>query len=265
MSLPKLSAFELLKVYFSNQKDEMISFDKNFNHNSDEINLINLKLFLFENKPNELEFNNAKRLNEFDSSDIEFSLPFQSCAFALISGEPLFEMVMSYDNSITYPVVLIIKEKSPGVNIFLVLGYSYKDGDLNITGAYYDQGKDDSHIEKTFKLFLREIRKNKIASERVNEQIKIRRNGKNTIHKIKTIIHVRQNDNPKQTGVYGGPLDWTHRWEVMGHWRRVKGIGKNREGIYETIGFTWIGNYIKGPENKPLIQKTRIIENRNEA
>ena len=57
-----------------------------------------------------------------------------------------------------------------------------------------------------------------------------------------------------------GVIDWTHRWEVMGHWRKCKGIGKDREGVYCEPNATWIKEYVKGPEDAELIKKVRIIK-----
>lgn len=48
--------------------------------------------------------------------------------------------------------------------------------------------------------------------------------------------------------VYGKRhINWTHRWEVAGHWRQYKD-GRR----------IWIGNYVKGPEDKPFIPSVRV-------
>jgi len=52
-------------------------------------------------------------------------------------------------------------------------------------------------------------------------------------------------------------INWSHQWEVMGHWRRVKRLGKDRAGDYCVNGFTWVDNFIKGEGN--LIKKPRIV------
>lgn len=56
-------------------------------------------------------------------------------------------------------------------------------------------------------------------------------------------------------------IEWQHRWKVRGHWRRIKGIGHDTEGN-EVNGFTWIKECIKGPEDKPLINRPRIFRDR---
>lgn len=42
-------------------------------------------------------------------------------------------------------------------------------------------------------------------------------------------------------------VEWTHRWIVSGHWRH---LADGRQ--------TWIGEYVKGPENLPLIVRERV-------
>lgn len=63
-----------------------------------------------------------------------------------------------------------------------------------------------------------------------------------------------------ETGLSGhGKIDWSHRFEVRGHWRKVAGIGKDRHGQRSVDGYTWITDYAKGPEDKPLIRKSRLV------
>lgn len=56
-----------------------------------------------------------------------------------------------------------------------------------------------------------------------------------------------------------GVIDWSHRWEVRGHWRDIKGVGKDRAGNYVVHGHTWVKDFVKGPEDKPLIVKNRVL------
>jgi hypothetical protein len=56
-----------------------------------------------------------------------------------------------------------------------------------------------------------------------------------------------------------GIITGSHRWEVRGHWRRVKTLGKDRAGDYVVAGFTWVKECEKGPSDRPLITKTRVL------
>lgn len=42
-------------------------------------------------------------------------------------------------------------------------------------------------------------------------------------------------------------INWTHRWEVAGHWR-----------TYQDGKRVWIASYVKGPEDKPLVQSVHV-------
>ena len=57
-----------------------------------------------------------------------------------------------------------------------------------------------------------------------------------------------------------GHLEFTHSFKVRGHWRRIseKSYGKDRNGNYNILGYTWVTDYIKG--NGELVQKLRVIK-----
>lgn len=90
---------------------------------------------------------------------------------------------------------------------------------------------------------------------------KNRKNRKKKEHIIKTRTFIvapkqyKKSDNPKFRDV-----NWTHRWNVRGHWRKVDGIGKDRQGDYSEQGRTWVKNQTRGPEGLPLIKKQHIIK-----
>lgn len=103
-----------------------------------------------------------------------------------------------------------------------------------------------------------------------NEQVKIKQkigSGKNKqLLKIKNIVHVTQKINIKNIKpLFSQKIDWSHRWEVRGHWRRVEGLGKDPTGNYCVKNFTWINEHVKGPGSKPLIKKIRFLSKSNMA
>lgn len=55
----------------------------------------------------------------------------------------------------------------------------------------------------------------------------------------------------------GHPVDWSHKWEVMGHWRKIDGIGKDKLGEYVVRGQTWVKPHEKGKGD--LVKKTRLV------
>jgi hypothetical protein len=50
----------------------------------------------------------------------------------------------------------------------------------------------------------------------------------------------------------------------MGHWREVKGIGKNRDGVYGVSGKTWVLSYVKNDVAGDPINKIRYIHHEKE-
>lgn len=84
-------------------------------------------------------------------------------------------------------------------------------------------------------------------------------------HKIKDIIFIRNKpvltDNTSQNNLPHN-IEWSYRFAVMGHWRRLPDstkIGKDRSGDYIVPGATWVVDHIRGDENLPLIDKTRVV------
>ncbi len=103
----------------------------------------------------------------------------------------------------------------------------------------------------------------RMGSERVNERIKVGSGKDKRLVKIKQVVHValhRKDSVLPKTTPQGREIDWSHRWEVMGHWRKVGGIGKDPTGLYGIKGFTWVTPHERGPENKPVVKKVRVIE-----
>ena len=47
---------------------------------------------------------------------------------------------------------------------------------------------------------------------------------------------------------------WSHRWRVRTHWRRQP-YGPRGSGLYRMVR---IESYVKGPEEKPLIEKPTV-------
>lgn len=96
------------------------------------------------------------------------------------------------------------------------------------------------------------------GSENVNIRFRIGHGENRQSGKIKSVIHVRLK-NGKGNYTSGTNVEWSHRWEVRGHWRKIQGVGKDREGTYNTQGFTWVMPHEKGPEEKDLVKKIRVV------
>lgn len=213
--------------------------------------------------------------------------PFQTCWFELMIHDGKIPLMLAHDkdnNMISGPLGMLVHERSPGrYDLFLLEAFAKTNVPLNsippgITtvdasikssgiSAFLDVSADELELPPAFALanhWLRFINDNTMAVEHTRETVLIPRPDrlhKRKPHVINQVVRIlpkhvhRKNVLPlTQHGV----IDWSHRWEVRGHWRHVKGLGKDRAGIYSVHGFTWVNNFVKGPEDKPLVVKTRV-------
>lgn len=107
--------------------------------------------------------------------------------------------------------------------------------------------------------FLREINDKTIGSISVSERISTKKPGnpKKKVHTIKDHVFIVGNTvGRKDVECRGQKIDWTHTWEVRGHWRSVSGLGKNYKGELTEYGRTWVRPCTKGAGE--LVKKMRI-------
>lgn len=75
---------------------------------------------------------------------------------------------------------------------------------------------------------------------------------------IKEVVHLTLREQMTKYPAHGASIDWSHRWEVAGHWRRIRGVGKDRTGRYLVPGATWVRPHEKGKELVAAVRKTRV-------
>lgn len=81
-------------------------------------------------------------------------------------------------------------------------------------------------------------------------------------HRIRRVIHICPKRQKETYSLQTRTIDWTHRFMVRGHWRSLNDkskVGKNRAGEYCVTGFTWVSEHERGPEELPLVKKTRVV------
>lgn len=117
-----------------------------------------------------------------------------------------------------------------------------------------------SNVEgPTVTMLLNRLAREQMGTENVRHMVRLGHGKSKQMHRIRKVIHVTPK---KETNHYDGnsrEIDWTHRWNVRGHWRKCDGLGKDRDGNYCVHGFTWVIDHEKGPEHLPLITKTRVV------
>lgn len=95
-----------------------------------------------------------------------------------------------------------------------------------------------------------------VGKEKASQRTRIGTGSDRRLMRIKNILHIAMKKEQKSyCKSLGKEIEWTHRWEVMGHWRRVATVGKDRFGNYGVKGFTWVVPHTKGAEDKNLIKK----------
>lgn len=202
-------------------------------------------------------------------------LPFETCYFEHQTENMLIDVVDQTDVEQTNEIKLrtielmfiLISETEGGGYFIIAWGYERPDP-LPMFFVFSDH----PDLKRTKNLWLKNWVRHALASmkdqvtatERVNIKQKARINGENIHHRIREVIHiVPKKNSPIRLVSEGSTIDWTHRWEVRGHWRRIdRGLGKNRKGEYCISGFTWVSSHERGPDNKPLIKKIRIMDQR---
>ena len=107
--------------------------------------------------------------------------------------------------------------------------------------------------------YLERLNNEQTGIEQVRQKVRLGVGKNKRVHRINRVIHVA----PKKDAGYSSltrEIDWSHRFAVRGHWRKLDGVGKDRAGDYCVSGFTWVSEHIRGPEHLPFIKKTRIVE-----
>lgn len=97
--------------------------------------------------------------------------------------------------------------------------------------------------------------------QQVNVKIKLGTGRDKRFHKIKRVVYVKPKKKPldEKAESQSRLVNWTQRWFVRGHWRKTDALGKDREGTYCMEGHTWVSEHIKGPEEAPIVRKTRVV------
>lgn len=111
------------------------------------------------------------------------------------------------------------------------------------------------------KHYLEKIPTSNIYIEYTDKKLKVKTKHGNEYTRINPVIHITNKTIHSKIGPYGGPMEYTHRFEVRGHWRRISptSIGKNSNNQWVVQGKTWVRDSVRGPDYLPLIKKQRIV------
>lgn len=183
---------------------------------------------------------------------IPLSLPFPCVWIESGSGENIFQTVTKTYDAPLNVFGLIIKEIPNGEHRYYTLGTIESTEGVHEPLISQPRAKE---LDSVFGEMFEDIRKSKdilMGEKRQSIKMRIGRDFLKTNRIIivspKKVKHKYEDQNK---------IEWKHTWEVMGHWRLIKGIGKNRTGDYIMLGLTWVKPHLRG--EGPLVKKIRLI------
>lgn len=187
-------------------------------------------------------------------------LPFKN-VLILNEDRDLFAMQNPETGGILSVMGVVLSEVVPGkIAVFAIA----------ITGDQvfhnYFPIMDESRIMKSFlsiaKIKLESIPKGQFGRKKIHERFPIKKNKKKEFIRIREVIYIRDKSesDKEESGLTG--IEWSHSFYVMGHWRKIQGMGKNRDGERVVSGRTWVTDHVKGEGE--LINKIRVVQPINE-
>lgn len=212
--------------------------------------------------PNLFEMTIDLEKEGYDPS-IPLDLPFKTCCFEVYQKDTFTPICL--DKSGQPILAMLIHEIEPNKYIFTAL--SLLQTNLSrVAVTFFEETTLDSTRRQLIFAFLKIMEKNTTASETTRDIVKYRVSGTNYIHRINQVVRVLPKNTNKSLvkPLFGNTLTWSHRWTVRGHWRNIKGAtGRNRDGSL-IKGFTWVKDHIKGPADKILVRKTRVLSHKDD-
>lgn len=219
--------------------------------NDKKINLDELKSA----RPFVFSFNEGGKVDQILDDDKIPALPFKLCSIELEGDGMIYANLTTGDFWISS---YIVKEISPSKYHFYIL--ASLDGIHTTAVVFSDSGFLNKRLVAITNSFIQRIATEKTGLCKCNEVVKLKNSNKGikNNHKIKSYLYVTNNTNG--VSAYGHPVNFTHSFEVRGHWRKIKGIGLDRNGERNVTDATWIRPYVKGDLSQEVITKTRIVK-----
>lgn len=160
---------------------------------------------------------------------------------------------------------ILVNEIAPGTyDLFCLEMDPDHRSSVNVFRSVTTDSQFDQLAVTTLKLWLQTLNAGQLGVEETNAVLhipRVDRPSKSKPHHIRRIVRITTKARKESTQpiTAGGKIDWSHRWEVRGHWRRVATVGKDRTGEYTVKGFTWVEQHTRGPDEAPLVVKTRVV------
>jgi len=194
---------------------------------------------------------------------VDLDLPFSVCSFECTKTDTQILLNGESRSLVLMASCFLVKEINPRDYIIFIYDHS-KDliASIKKNGLYGNEKEVyTTTLEYIKSEYLQRLKQPDIGQISTNKKIKIKTGSKNKTKEIRKIVVIGSGKH-KQKKLDGMKISWdySHRWEVRGHWRKCKGMGKDREGDYCIERFTWVKAHEKGPEDAALITKTRVLK-----
>ncbi len=201
-------------------------------------------------------------------------LPFETCLFDTIDDRPLtvFEKRFEVETEDCAVFALLVHEVEPGKYDYFSLEREIKGRDeqgfilsdfkmVNIPNYWAEDVILEYHFIVRSLMDRLKAENQSIGTIKKKHRVRIGQGAERRLHTIREIVFVTPKKLREQTARnHNVIVDWSHRWEVRGHYRKIKGVGRYRNGRYGLKGLTWVVPHTKGPEDKPVVRKQRVVQ-----
>lgn len=193
-------------------------------------------------------------------TDSELDLPFKSCFFEMLGTS--LTSVDEGGEVINGEGLLVYEVRPREYNMFLLICFPNESPKRYTVYALDSKGfgRLSEHILGMVRILLDRLNVEEAGFVNPRQVIKAKVGGEKIQHRISKLVYVCPKKARAQVEAASSKeIDWSHRFEVRGHWRRTEGVGKDREGNYCVEGYTWVREHVRGPEHLPLVKKTRVV------
>lgn len=195
-------------------------------------------------------------LRSLKVSDIKLDLPFKICSFEITYPN---SYALQHENGPRYIVDCIIAEEvSPEEIVFYAFGDFGRGRELKMATVHDCPGM-WTLIGDALQDYLKKFQSSQHGTSSPRTIFKWKENGEKKQLRINKVIHYRSRSKA-HSEEYSHTIQWSHAFWVMGHWRTINGLGKDRDGIYRIAGKTWVESFVKQAELGDPIKKIRLVK-----
>ena len=183
-----------------------------------------------------------------------FDLPFKTISIEIMGTH----LAKGKDTSL-YSKCILLHEYGPNEYGVLLL--------LELEGESYVMGGSATKMSRDFQQVIlsciNRINSEQVGTEQVRHKVKMGTGKDKHFHTFRQVTYVYPKKQSIPESFKNKKIDWSHRWFSRGHWRKLENpssLGKDRQGLYQIAGSTWVTESVKGPEGRPLINKVHVVK-----